>query len=241
VRVVYSDETGTGSDKEPFTVIVGVMFNMDSQWIPVSEQIGNIADLLSSQRTAEIKGRLLYKKLRSGRTEPYTTILARLHQIAPKNRLQIFTGIVNRKGMLRDIGRLMKMPTITDHSIAFGECLKAVDDYVATMLPKEKVLWISDKSGKEEPNLKDALEWQRLSRRIDLTKAVPELNLPEQPESDPSRIVDTVYFGDSIESRPLQLADVYCSTVALHIRNHAAARPYFQMIRPQIINFVGAL
>ena len=245
VRVVYSDETGTGSEEsEPFTVVVGVMFNMDSQWTPVEQSIAGLLSNVLPHRSAsnyELKGRRLYQKLRQDPdAEPAKTILTQVHQIAVTRKLQIFTGVVARRGALWGIGKALNRPDITSNSIAFGECLRAVDNYMATLLPRERVLWISDKS-REEASLKSALDWQRITQQLDLRKAYPGLNLPEQPPSDISRIVDTIYFGHSNESRALQLADVYCSTIGLALRDYPIAKPFFQIISHQIVNFVGAL
>ena len=54
-----------------------------------------------------------------------------------------------------------------------------------------------------------------------------------------SSLVDTVYFGDSSDSRALQLADVCCSTICLQLRGHQIAEPYYDLIRFRIQTSAG--
>src|SRR6266446_8260285 len=73
VRVVYSDESGVGSERdEPLTVIAGLMLNMDSQWHPVLESIEDVlANCVGEEKIAtyEIRGRNLYHKIKIGDDE----------------------------------------------------------------------------------------------------------------------------------------------------------------------------
>ena len=60
-------------------------------------------------------------------------------------------------------------------------------------------------------------------------------------QTGPSRIADTVYFGSSHESIALQLADVCCSTITLHLLERDYNRtptvgPYYEIIRESILN-----
>jgi hypothetical protein len=57
---------------------------------------------------------------------------------------------------------------------------------------------------------------------------------------DKSLIVDTVYFGNAEHSIALQLADVCCSTVTLHLLEKfykwtPVVAPFYELIRPQIV------
>jgi hypothetical protein len=64
MRVVYSDESGTGSiAEEPITVVTALMLNLDSQWEPVHQDL----EALRPSPTFEFKGGRLFRELRNGR------------------------------------------------------------------------------------------------------------------------------------------------------------------------------
>jgi hypothetical protein len=48
-------------------------------------------------------------------------------------------------------------------------------------------------------------------------------------------IIDTIYFGNSQESRALQLADVCCSTITRHLRGDPIATRYYKLLLKQMI------
>ena len=43
--------------------------------------------------------------------------------------------------------------------------------------------------------------------------------------SSPLQIADTIYFGDMIESPPLQFADVCCSVIVKYLMKRGEAKP----------------
>jgi len=51
-----------------------------------------------------------------------------------------------------------------------------------------------------------------------------------------THLADTIYFGNSEESRALQLADVCCATITRQLRGDPAALPYYRALRGQIVN-----
>jgi hypothetical protein len=55
------------------------------------------------------------------------------------------------------------------------------------------------------------------------------------PYAPTSHIVDTVYFGNSEESRAIQLADVCCATITRWLRNDAAVLPYYYLLQGQVL------
>src|SRR5258708_28413467 len=68
VRVVYSDESGVGSEHdEPLTVVAALMINIDSQWHPLLESIEQtLRRILRTKDVSryEIKARNLYHQIR---------------------------------------------------------------------------------------------------------------------------------------------------------------------------------
>lgn len=242
VRVVYSDETGTGStEKEPFTVVTAIMINMDSQWANVSN---DIADIRPFKR--EFKGQRLYRDLRSGRHRPDADAILRQMLAIPKKRhLPLFYGAVDRARFKELRPNVMNWLPAAERKVppnlasevvsAFDHCMGKIDTYVHTLLPGENVLWIADKSQYDEL-LRNGRTWFDSLKIIDWNAVgIPAVS---DTEIEPHRahIVDTIFFGASHDSRALQLADVCCSTINLHLRNVEYAESYYQLIRSQIVN-----
>ncbi len=204
MRVVYSDEWGVGSlDQEPITVVAGVVLNMDSQWDAVesdlSEAIRQIPNRLLFERK-ELKGRLLLKSIR--KKDRYADAakkgLAEILSLVPKHGLHIFHGAIDRRGYdnSKRNFNISDMRTTGYQLEAFDECLTRLDDFVHNFLPREKVLWIADKTG-YETHLKDGLAFYQ---RLQVTDFVHyENKVVEVARSDPqpSHVLDTIYFGHS--------------------------------------------
>ena len=84
------------------------------------------------------------------------------------------------------------------------------------MLPKERVLWIADHSGHYEPTFRHAHSFMRM-----LAQDSEQKDLFAELGAHKSPLVDTVYFGNSDNSRALQIADVS----VLHNHNAPPERP----------------
>ncbi len=240
MRVVYSDESGTGSEEEePITVVAAVMLNMDSQWDPVAEDLRKLApnDLY------EFKGSRLFRDLRNGRHRSQAdAILRGILDVPIHHHVPIFHGACDRKGLRRalnsfeeQIGRKLKYQA-TAHEMAFMACLNNVHTFMYTTLPRERMLWISDKS-RYETLLRNELESFNILMQLDKSAGLPSWmqHLPTVKPHAPS-IADTVYFGNSHESRALQLADVCCAVITRQLLRKPEATEYYDLIRPQIIH-----
>jgi hypothetical protein len=247
VRIVYSDESGVGSKKnEPITVVTAIMMNMDDHWTDVESELRRILArtpdcLLGDHR--ELKGQILYSAVRKNigfARDMLTQILA----ILVKNPTEIFYGAVDRVGYDNRPAThrqtvTAKKATWTDR--AFDDCLARVHNYARASLPHEQILWISDhqsdkereKSIKTGRNLAESLNFRGWDL-MTLTR-----NRPRSRE--PLRIADSIYFGHSHESLALQLADVCCSTITLHLLENfyewrPNVEPFYEIIRLQVIN-----
>ena len=114
------------------------------------------------------------------------------------------------------------------YDVAFRVCLDDVESYVDKFIPKENVLWIADVG--HQSDLKMSFNMQQI---MSLSSTTAALGLSPD-NAFQSHIADTIYFGDSHESRALQLADVCCSVIAGHILNDPVVEPYYEMIRPRL-------
>jgi hypothetical protein len=250
VRVVYSDESGVGSEKdEPLTVVAALMLNIDSQWHPLLDSIESTLQSILGREdisTYEIKARLLYHQI--GRDEPTAkALMAALMTLLHKHLVPVFYGAVDRAGYLYFMREIFIRSVYSTHAEerlkhvrptlgAFGEalklCINRVDSFVHTALPDEQVLWIHDK-GKYDDAAKRELANVRGFGASELGSLLRE-GLEGYLEQ--SHIVDTIYFGNSRESRALQLADACCSTITRYLRGDAIAAPYYALLKQQVVN-----
>jgi hypothetical protein len=232
VRVIYSDESGTGNEKEePIAVIAALMLNMDSQWIPVRDLVDTSFQEYLGDRDLErneIKGNQLYKEIRKG-SKRAARLMRKLMAVTRVCRVPVFYGAVDRLGYKAIMDDSRPTRGSDDFfTVAFTDCLNRVETYIHTAMPEEQVLWIHDAGGKGTREAKDTLRTIRDMRDDDFADV-----FDASPES---YVADMIYFGDSAESRLLQLADVCCSTIVRHLRGDPIAAPFYKVLRPQVQN-----
>ena len=234
VRVVYSDESGTGSlVEEPLTVVAALMLNIDSQFEAVSKDL----EAVRPSPNYEFHGKRLFRDLRNGRRrERADTILRSLLSLPIKHSFPVFYAAIDRVGFARQMAKQANIDAnpstyaAKPYDVAFVFCLRSVHTFVYTVIPKERVLWIADKNG-----------YERVTRQAHqfiqgLAENNPEgMNSGVENMKPQESIVDTIYFGDSKQSAALQLADVCCSAITLHLRKDPRARPYYSLLEPRIV------
>lgn len=246
VRVVYSDESGTGDEAtQPVTVVAGLLVNMKRQWPHAEKLMRRIADQFPELvASGEFKGSHLFREIRRGEPGPAATALMSVLSVTQDVRLPIFYGAVDRAGLRRYQKRPDLLPEYREHTAidwAFHDCMKAVDRYIATLVPPEDVLWIHDHAGHHESAIRAAL-----TTFNDTRKAENRLRRPEPPYLPPEAefigggglILDTVYFGHSETSHMLQLADVCASVIRAYIEGRVDSA-FFEIIRPSLIGAGG--
>jgi len=267
MRVIFSDECGM-SGKDPLTVVTAILLNLDNQYEPllkgIDEALITAFHDVGKATECEIKGDRLIDDLCSGREKAKYAeqLVPALLSLPFKHQFPIFYGAVDNKQFkaneehykaLRESFRkiLRKSPRI---SVSFGDCLRRVNTYVATAYPGEKYLWIHDQGGPIFSASHFEVEFYRVQEiiRTHLAgngqqgisygggRAGFTLPTPSIP------IVDTVYFGDSANSRLLQLADLCCTTVTAHLlstygyinsaEKKACLASFYPLIKPQVIN-----
>jgi hypothetical protein len=241
VRVVFSDESGVGSEDQLITVIAAIMVNLDKQWDLLIADIEEIlADVFKDAGKAteyEIHGDRLAKDLKSGREKgKYSEeLLHRLLLLPAKHQFPIFYGATERagyekqeeylKGLRRSLSKPLRHGVTIDPT--FGDCLRRANDYVNTS--SEKILWIHDHAGR----LTTAKHFELLAYRLQeiIQAHAPKSLVGGSPKpltfgvgrAGPSlrtpglHVVDAIYFGDSANSRLLQLADLCCSVITAHL------------------------
>jgi hypothetical protein len=272
MRVVYSDESGTGDIKQqPIAVVTAILLNIDDQWEPIERELSRIkiycipVGLMHRERgdirlstlfqNPELKGDHLFKglrgKIRDVAPEQAVEALTQVLSVAVRNKVQIFYGAIDRAGYAEWLfkhGQAGRSKQMTDESNAFLECLRRVDEFLHTHMPKDKVLWIADKSGFEKSVKSDLklVQWlqgmnsrglQAVISALLRQKGETDIKLPDSNDSEirPLPVIDTIYFGNSHESLPLQFADVCCTTITQHLLGRQDAEPFYNIIRRQVV------
>jgi len=249
VRVVFSDESGTGKNsvREPITLVAAILLDMDSQWVPVrdaiEEAIKNIYEKGDDQlERYALKAKALYHQIERGDIRA-AEMMNRLMAIPREQGIPIWYGAVDRAGfkMGMERMRLPASPPFKENNIpfkfAFEECMHRIDTWMHADGPEEHVLWIHD-DGSLNERAKQALRGFRWAKNIiglELAHRFPE-GLALLPEAQPSRIADMIYFGDDKESRMLQLVDACAATIVRALRYDPVALPYYGILRTQVQN-----
>jgi hypothetical protein len=248
VKVAYSDESGLGSiEKEPISVVTAIVMSMDKTWPALEAEMREIVrdtpeSLLYKER--ELHGALLYSAARKEIPEKEVAreILARTLAVTINEGIAIFYGAVDRKGWHEYATKTRTTPLGESTSMdaadrAFDACMAFVDRYASEK--DEHILWIADHSTpKRENTTKVGLPWIQSLKDGGWD---PLTFKYIRPRYDRVRIADAVYFGHSHESLALQLADVCCSTITLHLLEkfygwRPVAEPFYEMIRRGVFN-----
>jgi hypothetical protein len=270
VRVVFSDESGIGSEDQLVTVIAAIMLNLDKQCDPLIADIEEIlADVFRDPGKAtdyEIHGDRLARDLKSGREKgKYSKeLLHRLLLLPAKHQFPIFYGATERagykkqeeylKGLRRSLSKALRHAVNIDPT--FGDCLRHTNAYVTTS--GEKILWIHDQAGRLTTAKHFELAAYRLQEIIQTHASKALVDVRPKPLSfgvgraGPSlrtfglHIADAIYFGDSANSRLLQLADLCCSVITAHIlatyeyvdKGHkkTVLSSFYRLIQSQVVN-----
>jgi hypothetical protein len=233
VKVVYSDESGTGGDlkREPITVVTAIVMNLDSQWVPVRDRIERaIEEVYPGKNLAKysLKGKNLYHQIE--RDDPKAADLMALLMAVPlREKVQVVHGAVDRDGFKYHMENIHLNATFEERDairpfrIAFEHCINRIDAYMRTTFPKEQVLWIHDGGSLNEHAKHQLRDLRALLKEFENDSALrtgyeESRRRTLEPEVLLSYVADMIYFGDDKESRLLQLADVCCSTIARALR-----------------------
>ena len=247
VQVVYSDETGTSGTfkKEPYTVVAALLLNMDSQWLPVRDAVELALKETFELSDAEIdrfviKGHRLYQRIE--RNEPKAkNLMTRLMAIPRQELVPVWYGAVDRDGFKYQMENIHIDAEFRERDrpfmFALEECMRAVDTWVHSNFPEDKVIWIHDEGSLNERARETLRGFRWLRNESRWVELEPLFEKPAIiPDAHVSHIADMIYFGDDRASRILQLVDVCCRTISLSLRHDPLAAPYYDLLCPQIQN-----
>jgi hypothetical protein len=229
VYLAYSDESGTGDERqEPFVLVAALVINPNSQWDKVSAEIERLVSEHvppDKQSGFEFHAHDLFGQLHR---PSHKALLEGLLRIPFKFHLPIYTGLVHRNGMRQVINHGRSEPVQEKQllkltqGMAFYLCAQRVETAFCSFIPTERVLWIADRTDASVA-MKELLKFSQVT-------AV----MPDFPTTKLEHVIDTVYFGDSKESRALQLADACNYVIRRHLVGKANAAPYYRLIEPQL-------
>lgn len=243
MRVVYSDETGTSGTfkREPYTVVAALLLNMDSQWIPVRDAVELALKETFELSDAEvgrfvIKGHRLYQRIEQNESKA-KNLMTRLMAIPRQALVPVWYGAVDRDGFKYQMENIHIDAEFRERDrpfkFALEECMRAVDSWVHSTFPEEKVIWIHDEGSLNERARETLRGFRWLRNESRWTEIEPAALIPD---AHVSHIADMIYFGDDKASRILQLVDVCCRTISRSLCKDSLAAPYYDILCPQIQN-----
>ncbi len=241
VRLIYSDETGVGSEADdPLTVVAAVLIHADEQWGPIETAIRALeTDLVPPRRHGryEFKASRLFRRRRVGDNGE---ILRRFLAIIREHELPVSYGAVPRASIGPSVRSLFtrlsddaaaaataaqELPRNVllglAQNLAFVMCATVVDEVFSANFPNERGLWIADENRVTTAMKASMREYQNF--------VASGLDFPLKTFA---HIVDTVYFGKSHESRGLQLADACNFVIKQHLLGDAEIGAFYSIIEP---------
>jgi uncharacterized protein DUF3800 len=225
MRLVYSDEAGIGDVKiEPIVVVAAIAIHGDDQSGPIEKEIQGIMDDLvpkKSHDTFEFRASRLFSHLSKGNNEQ---ILRRFLAIIPNHLLPISTGAANRV-LMKENAAKYSLPWHEHYpqNMAFLLCAMGIEELFRQQFPEERALWIADETR------------AKLRLQASLRTYQRESILSKSSRSRFDHIIDTIYFGDSKQSRFIQLADVCNFFVKRHAMKDRSAERFYDLIKSRIL------
>ena len=232
VKVVYSDESGTGGSvkENPIIVVTALVLNIDSQWKPVRDDfelaLKEVCGFSDDQLAHYVvKGKSLYHKIERGDSKAIE-LMQRLMAIPFRQKVPVWYGAIDRDGYKYHMENIHVRAEFSERDVirpfrtAFEECINRIDTYIHAFCPDEQILWIHDEGSLNEHaknTLRDLRSLLKEAEQDALYFAEMESQPAVRAATLTSHIADMIYFGNDEESRLLQLADVCCSTIGRRI------------------------
>lgn len=236
MRLIYTDEAGTGAN-EPVTVVVGLIVNVDSQWVPT---VGRIFDALKMV-PEKLRGGFIFhatevwsaKYKADWSMEERFAFLKRIMEIPRESGLAIAQGRFYRDGTINpdaNLPALNMRPEQYQHMHAFEACMASADDYITTFAASNELAAIVAEDIPEMRRiLREATTQLRTGRLVIKSALVTNLlrgkllSTQQRPVAmQIRRVIDDIHFAPKDSAMILWLADA----VAYGLRRYYAEQPF---------------
>jgi hypothetical protein len=223
MRFIYTDETGTSANSET-TIVVGIMLEPDSQYVPVQaalmEAVGHIPEQYRKNWVPHAKDLADASRYDDWDPEGRLQILRNMMAIPGRAGLQIAWAAV-RRSMDFPID-IASDPNVTltkaekDHLLAFQLCIAAAEIHMRECAPPREMISVvaAQTDNKKDELLQRAIRSARMyPYKAPFTYFQPDPITGEirsqivQQEVKIERMVDQVHFVTKFGSRILPVAD----------------------------------
>lgn len=235
MRFIYTDEAGTGAN-EPVTVVIGIIVNADTQWVPARDRIFEALETVPER----LRENFIFhatevwsaKYKADWSMEHRLAFLKRIMAIPRDAGLAIAYGLFYRDGLVSSDANLTTLKMNREqyqHAYAFGMCMASADDYINTYAGSNEVSAIVAEDIPEmRMNLKDATTRLRTGsvsiRNSLITQQVlgqPTVSKILTLQMQIRRVIDDIHFAPKESAVILWLADA----VAYGLRRYYANLP----------------
>lgn len=239
VRFAYVDEAGLGSvEREPLTVVAGVLLHVDNQHEALSRYLLDMADDLVGP-VRPLNFHFHAKDLWHGagffnrekwELSKRLEILHHLSEIPTKFDLPIFHCVVERrkhppKADGGDAAR--KAATRKHHLLAYMGCLQMIDRYMAERLSDEKAFVVVEDHRDHRMILRGAAQLMGNPRARNAIERDPTVHWRPY-----THLVEEPLFQGKSGSNALQVADVCAFILNRHFCNGNHIGPFVELIEP---------
>lgn len=233
MRFIYTDEAGIGAN-EPVTVVIGLIVNADTQWVPT---VGKIFEVLETVPERLREGFVFHatevwsaKYKADWSMEDRFAFLKRMMSIPRESGLPLAYGLFYRDGTINPDVNLTELKMTREqyqHVHAFEACMASADEYINTFAaPNEVAAIVAEDIPEMRTRLKEATARLRtggLTVNALVTNQVQGRTVSSQRKvaMQIRRVVDDIHFAPKDSALILWLADA----VAYGLRRHYANLP----------------
>ena len=237
--MAYLDEAGISNPgQEPFTVVAGVVFNADQQWLAIDQKLSVMGDRYAprDQRHDFVfhAAELFHGTKRFHRNnwtkEKRWAILDQLVAIPRDLELAIVSGFVKREEVASRYPDA-DTATITKNAqlCAFAICSYTIELWMRTRSTNEVGMVIMENNDQARRAIREFHHFGRDPRNADLLRSHKFGDLVL------SKVVDTVHFAEKAHSSPLQLADICAFTIKRHLVQTPESDRFYLPLRPRMV------
>lgn len=240
MRLIYVDEAGT-SAKEPVSIVVGLLINPDTQWVPAYERFSAALAKVPEKfqegfifHATSIWGNPKYRD--GWERKDRFDFLKEVMRIPAATSIPIAIGAVGRQYEIAD-ENVLKFATQAQaqHAFAFGLCISAADGFIRT---------VGDETETGIVVAEDIPEMRRFIRdSVTVFNKVPLEVDPkdyiQRPGTGPrlegmqlrvSRVLDTVHFISKSQSQLLPIVDAIAFGLRRYMANESSGEDFAEAI-----------